>query len=52
MMKNLQEEVFLNEKNSSLISVKEVFLLGFNVFLVNSYNSKSRIAKTILEDEK
>ncbi len=47
-----KEELFLNEKNSSLISLKEVFLLGFNTFLVSSYNSKSRVAKTILEDEK
>lgn len=47
-----KEELFLNDKNSSLISLKEVFLLGFNTFLVSSYNSKSRVAKTILEDEK
>ncbi len=47
-----KEELYLNDKNSSLMIVKEVFLFGFNVFLVNSYNSKSRIAKTILEEEK
>ncbi len=47
-----KEELFLNEKNNSLLSLKEVFLLGFNTFLVSSYNSKSRVAKTILEDEK
>lgn len=47
-----KEELFLNEKNLSLVSLKEVFLLGFNTFLVSSYNSKSRVAKTILEDEK
>lgn len=47
-----KEELFMNEKLSSLISLKEVFLLGFNTFLVSSYNSKSRIAKTILEDDK
>lgn len=47
-----KEEIFLNEKTSSLLSLKEVFLLGFNTFLVSSYNSRSRIAKTILEDDK
>lgn len=47
-----KEELFLNEKNSSLVSLKEVFLLGFNTFLVSSYHSRSRIAKTILEDDK
>lgn len=47
-----KEELYLNEKNSSLLSLKEVFLLGFNTFLVSSYNSKSRVAKTILEDDK
>ena len=47
-----KEELFLNEKTSSLLSIKEVFLLGFNTFLVSSYNSKSRVAKTILEDDK
>jgi hypothetical protein len=47
-----KEELYLSEKRSSLISVKEVFLLGFNTFLVNSYNSRSRIAKSILEDNK
>jgi hypothetical protein len=47
-----KEELFLNEKISSLISIKEVFLLGFNTFLVTSYNCRSRIAKTILEDDK
>jgi hypothetical protein len=47
-----KEELYLNEKTGSLLSVKEVFLLGFNTFLVTSYNSRSRIAKTILEDEK
>ena len=47
-----KEELFLADKNSSLISIKEVFLLGFNTFLVTSYNSKSRVAKNILEDDK
>lgn len=47
-----KEELFLNEKNQSLISLKEVFLLGFNTFLVSSYNPNSKIAKTILEDDK
>lgn len=47
-----KEELYLNDKNSSLMSIKEVFLLGFNTFLVTSYNSRSRIAKTILEDDK
>lgn len=47
-----KEELFLNEKKQSLISLKEVFLLGFNTFLVSSYNSKSRVAKTILEEDK
>lgn len=47
-----KEDLFLNDKNSSLLSLKEVFLLGFNTFLVTSYNSKSRIAKTILEEYK
>lgn len=47
-----KEELYLADKNSSLISVKEVFLLGFNTFLVTSYNSKSRVAKNILEDDK
>jgi hypothetical protein len=47
-----KEEIFINDKNSSLLSIKEVFLLGFNTFLVTSYNSRSRIAKTILEDDK
>jgi hypothetical protein len=47
-----REELFLNEKTSSLLSLKEVFLLGFNTFLVSSYNSRSRIAKTILDDDK
>ncbi len=47
-----KEELYMNEKTGSLLSVKEVFLLGFNTFLVTSYNSRSRIAKTILEDEK
>ena len=47
-----KEELFLNEKNSSLVSLKEVFLLGFNTFLVSSYHSRSRIAKTILEEDK
>ena len=47
-----KEELYLNDKNSSLLSLKEVFLLGFNTFLVSSYNSKSRVAKTILEDDK
>ena len=47
-----KEELFLNEKNLSLISLKEVFLLGFNTFLVSSYHSRSRVAKTILEDDK
>ncbi|MBP7808328.1 MAG: hypothetical protein KA163_03450 [Bacteroidia bacterium] len=47
-----KEELYLADKNSSLLSLKEVFLLGFNTFLVTSYNSKSRVAKNILEDEK
>ena len=47
-----KEELFLYDKTNSLISIKEVFLLGFNAFLVNAYNSKSRIAKNILEEEK
>lgn len=47
-----KEELFLSEKKNSLVSVKEVFLLGFNTFLVTSYNSKSRVAKNILEEEK
>lgn len=47
-----KEELFLNEKNSSLISLKEVFLLGFNTFLVSSYHSNSRVAKTILDEDK
>lgn len=47
-----KEEIFINEKNSSLVSLKEVFMLGFNTFLVSSYNSRSRIAKTILDDDK
>ena len=47
-----KEEMFLSDKSSSLISIKEVFLLGFNTFLVTSYNSKSRVAKNILEDDK
>ncbi|HWY13168.1 MAG TPA: hypothetical protein VN026_17660 [Bacteroidia bacterium] len=45
-----QEELYLADKQSSLISIKEVFLLGFNTFLVTSYNSRSRIAKSIIED--
>jgi hypothetical protein len=47
-----KEELFLNEKSFSLISLKEVFLLGFNTFLVSSYHSRSRVAKTILEEDK
>ncbi len=47
-----KEELYLADKNSSLMSIKEVFLLGFNTFLVTSYNSKSRVAKNILEDDK
>ncbi|MBK7667444.1 MAG: hypothetical protein IPJ32_08975 [Sphingobacteriaceae bacterium] len=47
-----KEELYLADKNASLISIKEVFLLGFNTFLVTSYNSKSRVAKNILEDDK
>ena len=47
-----KEELFLNEKTSSLLSLKEVFLLGFNTFLVSTYNSKSRVAKSILEEDK
>lgn len=47
-----KEELYLSDKRSSLVSVKEVFLLGFNTFLVTSYNSKSRVAKNILEEEK
>ncbi len=45
-----KEELYLAEKKSSLISIKEVFLLGFNTFLVSSYNSRSRVAKNITED--
>ncbi len=47
---NDKEELFLADKRSSLISIKEVFLLGFNTFLVTSYNSRSRVAKSIFED--
>lgn len=47
-----KEELYLAEKKTSLVSIKEVFLLGFNTFLVSTYNSKSRIAKNILEEEK
>jgi len=47
-----KEELYLADKKNSLISVKEVFLLGFNTFLVSSYSSRSRIAKNILEEEK
>ena len=47
-----KEELYLSDKKSSLVSVKEVFLLGFNTFLITSYNSKSRVAKNILEEEK
>jgi hypothetical protein len=47
-----KEELYLADKKNSLVSVKEVFLLGFNTFLVSTYNSKSRIGKTILEEEK
>ncbi len=47
-----KEELFLADKSSSLISLKEVFLLGFNTFLVSSYNSRSHVAKNILEDDK
>jgi hypothetical protein len=47
-----KEELYLSDKRTSLVSVKEVFLLGFNTFLISTYNSKSRIAKHILEDDK
>jgi hypothetical protein len=47
-----KEELYLADKKNSLVSVKEVFLLGFNTFLVSTYDSRSRIAKNILEEEK
>ena len=47
-----KEELFLADKSSSLVSLKEVFLLGFNTFLISSYNSRSHVAKNILDDDK
>lgn len=46
-----QEFYFLSEKNNSLVVVKDVFMLGFNVFLFSSYNSNSQIGKRILEEK-
>lgn len=45
-----KEYLYFSEKGYSLINVKEIFLLGFNVFLIDSYNSKSLIAKKMLEE--
>lgn len=45
-----KEEFYLSEKTGSLIIIKEVFLLGFNAFLTESYNTKSQIVNRILED--
>ncbi len=45
-----KEYLFLSEKDNSLIQSKEVFMIGLNAFLVDSYNSKSQISKHILEE--
>lgn len=45
-----QEFYFLSEKNNSLVVAKDVFMLGFNVFLFSSYNSNSQIGKRILDE--
>ena len=46
-----KEEVYSSEKTKSLIVLKEVFLLGFNAFLIESYNAKSQLASRILDDK-
>jgi len=45
-----QEFYFLSEKNNSIVVVKDVFMLGFNVFLTSAYNANSQIGKRILEE--
>lgn len=46
-----KEYIYINEKTSSLISLKEVFMLGLIVFLADSYQLKSQMAKRILEEK-
>lgn len=46
-----KEEMYLSEKGASLVIMKEVFLLGFNAFLIESYYSKSQISNRILEEK-
>lgn len=46
-----KEYLFLSEKDNSLIHLKEVFMLGLNAFLVDTYNSKSQIAQQLLEQK-
>lgn len=46
----VEEYYFLSEKNNSLVVVKDVFMLGFNVFLTSAYNANSQIGKRILEE--
>lgn len=46
-----KEEMYFSEKGASLIIMKEVFLLGFNAFLIESYYTKSQISNRILEEK-
>lgn len=45
-----KEYFFISEKNGSMIYLKEVFMLGFNAFLADSYNAKSKIARNLIDE--
>lgn len=46
------DEPFINEKNNSLIVLKQVFLYGMNAYMLYSYNATSKTAQFLIGQEK